>query len=309
MTSQKLTYLLLATAVASHCGCTAQVTSDTVTSTSSADGERQDRARGDSKDSGQDASTQGSWWQSSQALLSSGRWIDLTHTFDESTIYWPTEVGFRLLRRAYGFTEAGYFYAANRLDAAEHGGTHVDAPIHFFQNRQTADQIPIERLVGEAAVIDVTRQCADADYQISVEDLRGWEARHKRPLVDVIVLLRTGYARFWPDRAKYLGTEQTGESAVAKLHFPGLAPDAARWLVEHRAIKAIGIDTASIDYGQSSGFQSHITLFEKNVPAFENVANMQPLPESGALVFALPMKIGGGSGGPLRIVALLPPAR
>jgi kynurenine formamidase len=139
-----------------------------------------------------------------------------------------------------------------------------------------------------------------------VADLRAWEERHGRQLVDVMVLLRTGWSRHWPDREKYLGTSERGQQAVAKLHFPGLSPEAARWLVEHRAPKAVGIDTASIDHGPSTGFRAHITLFEKNVPALENVANLEQLPAEGAWVMALPMKIAGGSGGPLRIVAMLP---
>jgi kynurenine formamidase len=92
---------------------------------------------------------------------------------------------------------------------------------------------------------------------------------------------------------------------VAKLHFPGLYPDAARWLITNRSVKAVGLDTASIDYGQSTLFQTHVTLFEKNIPALENVANLDQLPERGFTVIALPMKIKAGSGGPVRIVAVV----
>jgi kynurenine formamidase len=233
--------------------------------------------------------------------------VDLTHTFDRGTIYWPTENGFKLIRGQAGITDKGYYYVANRFSAAEHGGTHIDAPIHFFQDRRTVDEIPFERLVGEAAVVDVAESCKEnADYQVTVGDLRRWEMNHNRQLIDVIVLLRTGFGRHWRNRGRYLGTRRTGPDAVADLHFPGLAPAAARWLVEHRAIKAIGIDTASIDHGQSQRFQSHVTLFERDVPAFENVAKLEALPTQGATVIALPMKIGGGSGAPLRIVAIVP---
>ncbi len=241
-----------------------------------------------------------------EVQLTTNRIIDLTHSFDRSTIYWPTEAGFNLIRGPAGITEKGYYYAANRFVAAEHGGTHIDAPVHFGKDRQTVDQIPLDKLIGEAVVVDVARSCAvDADYQVGVRDLRRWETDHNRQLVDVIVLLRTGFGRHWTNRQRYLGTDTTGPAAVADLHFPGLDPTAARWLVEHRAIKAIGIDTASIDYGQSQRFQSHVTLFEHNVPAFENVANLEELPTAGATIVALPMKIGGGSGAPLRIIAML----
>lgn len=102
-----------------------------------------------------------------------------------------------------------------------------------------------------------------------------------------------------------MGTAEWGEAAVPKLHFPGLHPDAASWLVTNRSIKAIGLDTPSIDYGQSTAYGSHVALFEKNVPAFENVANLDELPAKDFTIIALPMKIKGGSGGPLRIVAVL----
>jgi kynurenine formamidase len=236
-----------------------------------------------------------------------GTWVDLTHAFDDRTIFWPTERGFRFESGANGVTPKGYYYAANRFATAEHGGTHLDAPRHFAADAQTAADIPPARLVGEAAVIDVSNRCdADPVYEITVDDLRGWEERHRRQLVDVIVLLRTGWSARWGDRAAYLGTDATGPEAVAALRFPGLAPAAARWLVEQRRIRAIGIDTASIDHGPSTLFQAHVLLCGAGVPIFENVAAIERLPEQGAFVAALPMKIAGGSGGPLRIVARLP---
>jgi kynurenine formamidase len=165
----------------------------------------------------------------------------------------------------------------------------------------------LEQLIGPAVVIDVSEKAqADRDYQISAENFTAWESQHGKIPNQAIVLLRTGYGKFWPDRLKYLGTDKSGPEAVAELHFPGLHPDAARWLVANRQINAIGLDTPSIDYGQSKLFESHQILFDKNIPAFENVANLDQLPVTGALVFALPMKIKGGSGGPLRIVALVP---
>ncbi len=236
-------------------------------------------------------------------------WIDLTHAFDDSTIFWPTARPFELEVVSAGVTEAGYYYAANNFCMAEHGGTHLDAPIHFAEGRHTADEIPLERTIGPAIVVDVSDAAAgDPDYRASVMDFEAWEEAHGRIRRGAIVLLRTGWADRWPDPARYLGTVKRGPEAVPELHFPGLHPDAATWLAERRAVSAVGIDTPSIDYGQSTRFMSHRILYERNIPGFENVANLDRLPATGAYVVALPTKIAGGSGGPLRIVAVVPEA-
>jgi kynurenine formamidase len=234
------------------------------------------------------------------------RIIDLSYPFDSSTIYWPTAETFKLETDFEGQTEKGYYYSAYRYSAAEHGGTHLDAPVHFAKGRNSVDQIPLEQLVGSGLVIDVSRQCAaNRDYQVNISDIQGWEKTNGRIPAGSIVLLKTGFGKFYPDPKRYLGTEERGPDAVPKLHFPGLDPQAAKWLTQNRSIKAIGLDTPSIDYGQSTLFESHRILFDKNIPAFENVANLDQLPIRGFTVIALPMKIKGGSGGPLRIVATL----
>ncbi len=237
----------------------------------------------------------------------SSQWVDLTHDFAEDTIYWPTAEPFKLTTVAEGVTEKGYYYSAYSFCAAEHGGTHIDAPVHFGKGRPSVEQIPLERLIGSAVVIDVSRKAlVDHDYQIDIDDLREWEVRYGRVPDSSIVLLRTGYGQFWPDRVRYIGTDRRGPDAVKELHFPGLHPDAARFLVEERHVKAIGLDTPSMDYGQSQRFESHQILAAHDVPGMENLANLELLPPRGAWVVALPMKIRGGSGAPLRIIARLP---
>lgn len=241
------------------------------------------------------------------ADLAGGKWLDLTYDFSDETVYWVTAKEFEKETVAEGKTEKGYFYSAYNFSAAEHGGTHLDAPVHFAEGRRTVDQIPVERLIAPAVKIDLSGKAStNRDYQITVEDITAWEKTNGQIPDESILFLQTGFGRFYPDREKYLGTAARGDAAVKDLHFPGLAPEAARWLVENRRIKAVGIDTASIDHGQSQDFGSHVALMSENVPAFENVANLEQLPEKGALVIALPMKIKGGSGAPLRIVALLP---
>jgi len=236
-----------------------------------------------------------------------GRIIDLTHAFDSETIFWPTEEGFVLEKGTAGVVEQGYYYAAHRFRMAEHGGTHIDAPIHFHVDRWTVDEIPLDRLVGPAILVDVSDRCEkDRDYRVQISDFEAWEKQHGRIPIASIVLIRTGFGRFWPDRTAYLGTDERGATAVAKLHFPGLHPDAARWLIDERQIHAVGLDTVSIDHGPSKRFETHRALFEANVPAFENLAGLDELPATGFSVAALPIKIRGGSGGPLRAIAILP---
>ncbi|MGI9625970.1 MAG: cyclase family protein [Longimicrobiales bacterium] len=235
-----------------------------------------------------------------------GQWIDLTHSFGSNTIYWPTDTaGFQLDEQAYGMTEGGWFYASYAFSSAEHGGTHLDAPIHFAEGRRTADEIPLDDLIGPAVVVDVS-EAATPDYLVTADDLLAWEADHGQIGRGSILLIRTGWGERWNDREAYLGTDLTGPAAIPELHFPGIHPEAAQWLVDNREVAAVGIDTPSIDYGQSTDFRSHVILYGANLAGFENVANLAELPESGAYVVALPMKIEGGSGGPLRIVAFVP---
>jgi kynurenine formamidase len=233
--------------------------------------------------------------------------VDLTHPFGAETIVWPTEQDVRLIVQHAEDQPNGYYYASHRIEMPEHGGTHIDAPVHFVKGGQTLDAIPLERLTGAAVRIDVSESCAhDRDYLIGIQDLERWEASRGRIPEESIVLLDTGFAALWPSRARYLGTERRGAEAVRELHFPGLHPEAARWLVRERRVKAVGIDTASIDYGRSSRFEARVVLLSQSVPVFENLADLRALPARDFEIIALPMKIHGGTGGPLRIIAIIP---
>jgi kynurenine formamidase len=241
-----------------------------------------------------------------QLDLSRYRMVDLTHPFNEHTLYWPTSpTSFHLERLAWGATPGGYFYSANAYSAPEHGGTHMDAPIHFGEGQQTVDQVPLEHLVAPAVVIDVSaRADADHDYRLTPDDVTAWESEHGRITPGTIVLLRTGWSRFYGDRAAYFGNAQAG--TAANLHFPSFGEDAVRLLVEQRGAAVIGVDVPSIDYGPSTAFLVHRVVASHNVPGLENLTNLDQLPARGAVVIALPMKIEGGSGGPLRAIALVP---
>lgn len=240
-----------------------------------------------------------------------GRWIDLSHDFADDTLYWPTADKFDKSTVFEGETGKGYFYSAYNLAGAEHGGTHVDAPVHFARDHTSVDRIPLEQLIGPGIVIRVADQVGkkdktDRNYLISIADIERWERVHGKIEKGTIVLFDTDNARYWPDAEKYMGTAERGEAGVAKLNFPGLSPEAAIFLAEKRGVKAVGLDTPSIDYGASKLFKTHRELFQRNIPALENVANLKALPEKGFTLIALPMKIRGGSGGPTRIVAFIP---
>lgn len=232
-------------------------------------------------------------------------WIDLSHGYDKDTLYWPNNAkGFEHVTDADGKTPLGYYYSSYSLCTPEHGGTHLDAPVHFAENGWPVDRIPLSSLTGEAVMIDVSTQAlANRDYQIGIEDIQNWEAGHGTIRDNTIILFRTGYGQFYPDRTGYFGTTKTGAEAIPELHFPGIGPDAAEWLVENRNIKAVGLDTPSLDYGQSKDFKTHRILLGHSKPGFENLANLDKLPPEGIYVVALPMKIAKGSGAPLRIIA------
>jgi|SRR5687768_16680756 len=252
--------------------------------------------------------------ENDRVSLNSFEWIDLTHPFSEKTLYWPNNPkGFTRDTLFEGMTDKGYYYSSFDFYAPEHGGTHLDAPVHFAQGKMTLDELSLDQLTGEAVVIDVSANASNnRDYQIQVNDVTNWEKEHGTLKENVIILFHTGYGKFYPDALTYFGTDKKGEEALPFLHFPGIHPQLAEWLVKNRKIKAVGLDTPSIDYGQSTDFQTHRILLAENMPAFENVANLHLLPAQNIYVVALPMLLKDGSGGPLRIIASsgpLPPER
>ena len=215
--------------------------------------------------------------------LSQVELVDLTHPFDAETLYWPTSPSsFELEELAYGDTPGGWFYSANRLSTPEHGGTHLDAPIHFAAGRWTTDEIPLQQLFAPAVVIDVRPQAsADPDYLLSLDEVYAWEADHGPIPAGSIVLLHTGWGEYWPDAARYLGDDTAGDAS--NLHFPSFGLEAAAYLVETRGVQVLGVDTASIDGGQSKDFLVHRLANEANIPGLENVANLDQLPPTGAV--------------------------
>ena len=231
--------------------------------------------------------------------------VDLSWSYGEDTLFRPTAMQkFDLKEVAYGISDGGYLYSAYDFCAPEHGGTHLDAPRHFSENGWTSEAIPLDRLLTPAVVLDISAEAsADRDYRLTVGDVEAWEAEHGEIPAGSTVYLRTGWGERWPDAMRYLGDDTVGDAT--KLHFPSYGEAAARLLVE-RGVAALGIDTASIDYGASEDFIVHQVVNGANVIGLENVANLERLSPTGAWTVALPMKIENGSGGPVRILGLVP---
>ena len=237
--------------------------------------------------------------------LSRHRIVDLTHALGNRTVFWPTSpTRFELKELAHGMMPGGYFYSAYSFCTPEHGGTHLDAPVHFSENGRSTEQVPLEQLIAPAVVLDITAKAStDRDYRLTRDDVVGFEKVNGTIQEGEIVLLRTGWSRHWPDAKAYMGDDTPGDAS--KLSFPSYGEDAARLLVEERRVAALGIDTASIDYGRSQDFVVHRIAAARNVPGLENLTNLDRLPARGAIAIALPIKLEGGSGGPVRVVALV----
>lgn len=229
--------------------------------------------------------------------------VDLTHEFDEKTIYWPTEKGFKRETVFFGQTSKNYFYSAFKFCAPEHGGTHIDAPIHFSENGLSVDQIPIQELLGRAVVIDVAHQVeGHPDYLITKDDIQVFEKKFHKLSSKEIVIFRTNWSKHWHNKKKYLGTDVLGD--IQNLHFPGLSKEAASYLLSKK-VKGIGIDGPSMDSGVSTDFPVHRIILGANKYGLENLTNLDELPPVGAQLIVAPMKIRGGSGAPTRVFAII----
>ena len=227
--------------------------------------------------------------------------IDLTYPLNSNNAYWPgpSYSPFKFETLAV-LDKDGVF--SGSYSTPEHLGTHIDAPNHFEKNQPSIDMLKLKDLIGPAAVINVSSKVGDnADYQLTVEDITLWEESNGPILKGSIVLLNTGWWKKWDDYDKYKNADEDH-----KLHFPGFSENAAKFLIEERDIKGIGIDTLSADYGTSTDFIVHHIINGAGKYILENVANIDKLPPKGAMLLIAPIKIEGGSGGQTRIWAILP---
>jgi kynurenine formamidase len=226
--------------------------------------------------------------------------VDLTHSVSEKDPNWEgtAESPYKVKQLA-SFEKEGYF--TRYISLPEHFATHIDAPAHFNQGVWTVDQIPTQRLLARLVVIDVRGKAAgNADYQVSLDDVAVWEHDNGPVPPGAVVMARTGWAARWDSMKDYRNTDDKGV-----MHFPGYALDTVKFLVQARKIAGLGIDTMSVDYGPSKDFPVHHFTAKNDVYHLENVANLGQAPDAGAIVVVAPMKLEGGSGGPVRIFALL----
>lgn len=232
--------------------------------------------------------------------------VELTHPFNAASIYWPTAAsGFGFALTTSGMQPGGWYYAAGVYQAPEHGGTHMDAPVHFKEGGATTDRVSLDHLIAPVYVIDCTAGAnGTPDYEVQPTDITSFEIRNGPIQRGSIVLAYTGWSRRWDDKKEYLGDDTPGDASA--LHFPGFGEEAMRMLVQQRGVAAVGLDTASLDPGKSTDFKAHRVALAAGVPGFENLTNLDKVPARGAWLIALPMMIENGTGGPLRAVAMVP---
>lgn len=227
--------------------------------------------------------------------------IDLTHALSATSPYWPNPAGNPFSHDTLAAHESGAPSMAT-YSTPEHHGTHLDAPIHGGDHQPSVDDLTAADLFGPAAVIDASGQAAaDPDYLLAKQDLLDWEEEHGRLPEGVIVLMYTGWSRKWSDAEAYRNLDSEG-----RLHFPGFSEEAARFLIDERQIRGIGIDNMSVDYGLSNDFAVHRIVNGSGKFHLENVADLHLLPPTGAYLIVAPIKIEGGSGGQVRIFAVVP---
>ena len=246
--------------------------------------------------------------------------IDLTHYLNNQSHAWfeDRRVAIRTLYNGTkNFGQTPVWYQTDEIEVSVHSGTHIDAPAHFGQGKWSISDIPLTNLIDKrVAVIDVVNEVnSNRDHQVNEFEIQRNEQLYGRIPAEAVVLLRTGWSRYWISRENYFGTATNDSS---QLHFPGnsssinyllisyvvagLAPSAAKWLVQNRNIVGVGIEGPSIDFGQTRTVESHTVLAAANKFIIENLnSNMNRLPFRGATITVAPLNLDHGSGSPSRV--------
>jgi kynurenine formamidase len=226
------------------------------------------------------------------------RVLDLSYPINDKVVPWPGDTDAFEAKVNATVEKNGYYTRSFRM--LEHFGTHLDAPIHFPPGTATVDQIPTKQLFGPTVLLDVRGEAArDDDYLLAPARVEDWEKKYGRIPGGAIVLLRTGWASRWPDAQRY-----RNQDAQGKMHFPGFSVEAVRLLIE-RKVSGLGCDTMSADYGASTDFAVHHLSLGAGLYHLENLADLSEVPEAGAFLIVAPIKLEGGSGGPVRVFAVL----
>lgn len=227
--------------------------------------------------------------------------LDLSYPLNASTNFWPGEKYHPFQLETIATLEQDGVLS-RKMSLPEHIGTHLDAPNHFEPDQPDVAQIPPQQLFAEGVMIDIsTRAEADHDTILTLPDIHAWEQAHGRIPQRSIVLLCTGWGRYWSQPERFQGRDVQG-----KLHFPGYSREAVELLIRERDIKGIGIDTLSIDPGISRTFEAHHVCNRAGRFGLENVAQLERLPPRGFYLVLAPIKVETGTGGPCRIFAILP---
>jgi kynurenine formamidase len=226
--------------------------------------------------------------------------VDLTWPLNEKGSYWPADDAKPFELRTLTTVQKNGVLSKS-FSMPEHQGTHIDAPNHFEADRPSVDQIALNDLFAEGVLIDCSAQvAADANYALSAADLAAWEQKNGQIPERAVVLLKTGWGRNFQNLVRYRNPDEKG-----RMHFPGFSAEAVKFLIERRNVRGVGIDTLSVDPGQSGEAAVHHLLGKAGRYALENLAGLDDLPPAGFYLIVAPIKIETGSGGPTRVFAVL----
>jgi kynurenine formamidase len=236
------------------------------------------------------------------ATLASKRIVDLTHAFGPSTPHWKG-FGEEKVITLYTIKKDGF--KVQQFTHVGQWGTHIDPPAHFHEGLRTVDQIPPNEMIMPLVVLDVHEKVAkNPDYTITLADVSAWEARHGRIPEHAFVAMRTDWSKRWPNDAAMQNRDSAGVA-----HYPGWSKDVLKLLYEDRKITASGHETTDTDPGLATTHDDYSLeryLLGLNHYQIELLANLDQVPEAGALVVAMWPKPEGGTGFPARVIAILP---
>lgn len=227
------------------------------------------------------------------------RVADLSHTIEPGIPLWPGDPPVIFHDEA-SIVKDGYYL--RNFSMGEHSATHMNAASSFFEKGKSVDAYGVGELILEAVVIDARKSCSmNADYRLTVKDIKDWEKLNGEIRAGSLVILYTGWQDRWGNSAKFLGADAAGT-----LHFPGFGIDATRYLMDIRKASGLGIDTHGVDPGTDATFSVNSIVLGKDGIVLECLANLDKLPPIGATVIIGALKLKGGSGSPVAVTALIP---